>query len=115
MRLGPNFSLFLFLVLGYDPHFHVKVTKSKEILLKCKSQGWFPQPKVQQINSLEEEIPSVSDSQTQDKGDLFQVTASLLLRYPSEKNVTCSVWNPVLNQKKEEKLSISGQFSLPLY
>jgi hypothetical protein len=27
---------------------------------------------------------------------------------PSEKNVTFSVWNPVLNQKKEEQLSIAG-------
>ncbi|XP_015421493.1 PREDICTED: putative selection and upkeep of intraepithelial T-cells protein 1 homolog [Myotis davidii] len=41
---------------------------------------------------------------TQDKAGLFHVTTSLLLRETSQKNLTCSVWNPVLNQKKEEQL-----------
>jgi hypothetical protein len=115
MRLGPDISLFLFPVLGSDPHFHVEVTKSREILLECKSEGWFPLPKIQWINSWGEQIPSVSESQTQNKGGLFHVSASLLLKDPSPKNMTCSVWNPVLNQKKEEQISIAGQFSLPLY
>ncbi|XP_073937896.1 butyrophilin subfamily 1 member A1-like isoform X3 [Castor canadensis] len=94
-------------VLGSDPHFHVEVTKSREILLECKSEGWFPLPKIQWINSWGEQIPSVSESQTQNKGGLFHVSASLLLKDPSPKNMTCSVWNPVLNQKKEEQISIA--------
>lgn len=46
MGLEPYISLFLFPVLGLDPHFHVEVTKSREIQLECKSEGSFLQPKI---------------------------------------------------------------------
>ncbi|KAF5927063.1 hypothetical protein HPG69_018329 [Diceros bicornis minor] len=101
--------------LGSNPHFKVEVTESREIQLECKSEGWFPRPKVQCIDSQRGEVPAMSVSHTQDKGGLFQVTTSLLLRELSQKNLICSVWNPVLNQKKEEQLSIAGQFSLSLH
>lgn len=92
-------------VLGSHPQFHVEVTKSKQMQVVCTSEGWFPQPKVQWMDSEGAEIPAESETHTQDKGGLFHVTTSLLLREPSQKNLTCSVWNPVLNQRKEERLS----------
>uniref|UniRef100_G1Q3Y9 Ig-like domain-containing protein n=1 Tax=Myotis lucifugus TaxID=59463 RepID=G1Q3Y9_MYOLU len=95
--------------LGSRPQFHIEVTKSRELRLECKSEGWFPQPKVQWMDSEGEEIPADSETHTQDKGGLSHVTTSLLLREASQKNLTCSVWNPVLNQKKEEQFSIAGQ------
>ncbi|XP_066109803.1 butyrophilin subfamily 1 member A1-like isoform X2 [Saccopteryx bilineata] len=92
-------------VLGSNPQFCVEVTKSRQIRLECKSGGWFPKPKVRWMDSEGEEIPAETETYTQDKGGLFHVTTSLFLRESSQKNVTCSVWNPVLNQKKEEQLS----------
>lgn len=92
----------------------MEVTKFGEIQLECKSAGWFPQPVIQWINSQGKTIPSVSQTHSQDKRGLFQVTASLLLRNPSE-NVTCSIWNEVLNQKKEEQLSVAGERKTALY
>ncbi|XP_066216195.1 selection and upkeep of intraepithelial T-cells protein 4-like [Saccopteryx leptura] len=92
-------------VLGSNPQFCVEVTKSRQIRLECKSGGWFPKPRVQWMDSEGEEIPAETETYTQDKGGLFHVTTSLFLRESSQKNVTCSVWNPVLNQKKEEQLS----------
>ncbi|XP_005857315.1 PREDICTED: butyrophilin subfamily 1 member A1 isoform X2 [Myotis brandtii] len=91
--------------LGSRPQFHMEVTKSRELQLECKSEGWFPQPKVQWTDSEGGEIPADSETQTQDKGGLFHVTTSLSLRETSQKNLTCSVWNPVLNQKKREQFS----------
>ncbi|ELK30245.1 Butyrophilin subfamily 1 member A1 [Myotis davidii] len=100
--------------LGSHPQFHVEVTKSSQLRLECKSEGWFPLPKVQWMDSEGGEIPAQSETHTQDKGGLFHVTTSLVLREPSQKNLTCSVWNPVLNQKKEEQLSIAeGTCSSP--
>ncbi|XP_070281819.1 uncharacterized protein [Myotis yumanensis] len=93
--------------LGSNPQFHVEVTKSSQLRLECKSEGWFPQPKVQWMDSEGGEISAESETHTQDKGGLFHVTTSLLLREPSQKNLICSIWNPVLNQKKEEQLSIA--------
>ncbi|ELK31992.1 Butyrophilin subfamily 1 member A1 [Myotis davidii] len=100
--------------LGSRPQFHMEVTKSWELLLVCKSEGWFPQPKVQWMDSEGGEIPAESKTHTQDKAGLFHVTTSLLLREASQKNLTCSVWDPVLNQKKEEQFFIAGQFFSPL-
>ncbi|KAK1336172.1 LOW QUALITY PROTEIN: hypothetical protein QTO34_003975 [Cnephaeus nilssonii] len=93
--------------LGSHPQFHVEVTESRQMQVVCKSEGWFPQPKVQWMDSEGREIPAESETHTQDKGGLFHVTASLLLGETSQKNLTCSVWNPVLNQKKEEQFSIA--------
>lgn len=93
--------------LGSHPQFHVEVTESRQIQVVCKSEGWFPQPKVQWMDSEGREIPAESETHTQNKGGLFHVTTSLLLKETSQKNLTCSVWNPVLNQKKEEQLSIA--------
>ncbi|XP_014396602.1 PREDICTED: butyrophilin subfamily 3 member A2-like [Myotis brandtii] len=93
--------------LGSHPQFHVEVTRSSQLRLECKSEGWFPQPKVQWMDSEGREIPAESETHTQDKCGLFHVTTSLLLRETSQKNLTCSVWNPVLNQKKEEHFSIT--------
>ncbi|EPQ10841.1 Butyrophilin-like protein 2 [Myotis brandtii] len=90
--------------LGSHPQLLVEVTESQQLRLECKSEGWFPQPKVQWMDSEGGEIPAESETHTQDKGGLFHVTTSLLLRETSQKNLTCSVWNPVLNQKKEEQL-----------
>ncbi|KAK1336171.1 hypothetical protein QTO34_003974, partial [Cnephaeus nilssonii] len=98
--------------LGSHPQLLVEVTESRQLRLECKSEGWFPQPKAQWMESEGREIIAESETHTQDKGGLFHVTASLLLRETSQKNLTCSVWNPVLNQKKEEQFSIAGQFSL---
>ncbi|XP_070282982.1 selection and upkeep of intraepithelial T-cells protein 1-like isoform X2 [Myotis yumanensis] len=93
--------------LGSHPQFHVEVTKSRQLRLECKSEGWFPQPKVQWMDSEGGEIPAEPETHTQDNGGLFHVTTPLLLREASRKNLTCSVWNPVLNQKKEEQLLIT--------
>ncbi|KAK1336176.1 hypothetical protein QTO34_003979, partial [Cnephaeus nilssonii] len=98
-------------VLGSHPQLHVEVTKSRQKQVVCKSEGWFPQPKVQWMDSEGREIPAESETHTQDKDGLFHVTTSLLLSEPPQKKLTCSVWSPVLNQKKEERLS-TGQFSL---
>ncbi|KAM4846358.1 butyrophilin subfamily 1 member A1-like [Thomomys bottae] len=93
--------------MGSAPHFHVQISKPGEMRLECTSEGWFPLPKIQWTNSWGQEIPSVSETQTQDRNGLFQVTATLLLSEPAEVNMTCSVWNTVLNQRKEEKLCIA--------
>ncbi|XP_015422026.1 PREDICTED: butyrophilin-like protein 2, partial [Myotis davidii] len=88
--------------LGSHPQFHVEVIESRQTQVVCKSEGWFPQPKVQWMDSEGGKIPAESETHTQGEGGLFHVTTSLLLREASRKNLTCSIWNPVLNQKKEE-------------
>lgn len=102
-------------VLGSEPHFSVEITKSREIQLECKSEGWFPQPKMQWIDSHEGIIPNVSESHIRDKRGLFHSTILLLITETIQRNMTCSVWNPVLNQGKEGQLCIAVSSSSSLF
>ncbi|KAM7086213.1 butyrophilin subfamily 1 member A1-like [Molossus nigricans] len=94
-------------VLGSNPHFHVQVTDSGITEVVCKSEGWFPQPQVQWLDSEGEEIPAES-SHIQHKRGMFHVTTSLSFREPFQQSVLCSVWNPLLKQKKEQQLFIAA-------
>lgn len=94
-------------VLGSNPHFHVKVTDSGQTEVVCKSEGWFPWPQVQWMDSEGREILAESKTQFQYKGGMFHVITSLFLREPFQKSVLCSIGNPLLKQKKEQLLSIA--------
>ncbi|KAM7087372.1 selection and upkeep of intraepithelial T-cells protein 1-like [Molossus nigricans] len=98
-------------VLGSNPEFHVKVTDSGKTEVVCKSEGWFPQPQVQWLDSEGEEIPAES-SHIQHKHGMFYVTTSLSFREPFQQRVCCSVCNPLLKQKKEQQLYITALLDL---
>ncbi|XP_055972222.1 butyrophilin subfamily 1 member A1-like [Sorex fumeus] len=94
-------------VLGSDPHFSIAVAKLSHIQLECKAENWFPQPKMQLMDSHGMIIQNVSESQNQDQRGLFHATISLLVTETLQETMTCSVWNPVLNQEKKRQLSVS--------
>lgn len=94
-------------VLGSNPHFHVKFTNSGQTEVVCKSESWFPRPQVQWMDSEGGEIPAESETHIQYKHGMFHVITSLFLREPFQKSVLCSIRNPLLNQKKEQLLSIA--------
>lgn len=115
MSLEPDISLFLFPVLSVDPHFHVEVTKSREIQLECNSGGLFLQPKVWWMYLQGGKIPAVSESQIQNKSALFHVTSSLLFREPSQKNLICSFYLEPSTESEKGRTIVHSRsvFSFP--
>lgn len=87
----------------------MEVQESGEIQLECTSMGWYPEPWVQWRTPKGEEFPSMSESKSPNEEGLFTVAASVIIRDPSVKNVSCYVRNLLLGQEKEVEISIPGQ------
>uniref|UniRef100_A0A8C3WDZ6 Butyrophilin subfamily 1 member A1 n=1 Tax=Catagonus wagneri TaxID=51154 RepID=A0A8C3WDZ6_9CETA len=96
--------------VGSDPHIHMEVQESGAIRLECTSVGWYPEPLVQWRTPKGEEFPSMSESRSPDEEGLFTVAASVVIRDPSVKNVSCYVRNLLLGQEKEAEISIPAPF-----
>ncbi|KAM9273609.1 LOW QUALITY PROTEIN: butyrophilin subfamily 3 member A2-like [Morus bassanus] len=73
--------------------------------LTCKSQGWFPEPKVVWLNSKgqtgKEEVTTQS---TKTSSGIFDVVSSMNLEPGSDKEVSCRVVNNLLNATCESVL-----------
>ncbi|XP_070441261.1 butyrophilin subfamily 1 member A1 isoform X1 [Equus przewalskii] len=96
--------------LGSDPHIHMEVQESGEIWLQCTSVGWYPEPQVQWRTPKGEKFPSMSEARNPDEEGLFTVTASVVIRDTSMKNVSCCIQNLLLGQEKEGEISIPAPF-----
>ncbi|NXG65637.1 BT3A2 protein, partial [Hemiprocne comata] len=79
--------------------------------LTCKSQGWFPEPKVVWLNSRgqprEEEVTTQS---IKTSSGVFDVVSSINLQPGSDQEVSCRVVNSLLNTTCESRVWISGVF-----
>ncbi|KAF3815402.1 hypothetical protein GH733_016784 [Mirounga leonina] len=94
--------------LGSDPHIHMEVRENGEVWLECTSVGWYPEPQVQWRTSEGEKFPSTSESRNPDEEGLFTVAASVIIRDPFMKNISCCIRNLLLGQQKEVDISIPG-------
>ncbi|EHA99706.1 Butyrophilin subfamily 1 member A1 [Heterocephalus glaber] len=96
--------------LGSDPHISMEVQESGEIWLQCTSVGWYPEPHVQWRTPTGEKFLSTSESRSPDQDGLFTVAASVIIRDTSLENVSCCIRNLLLDQQKEEGISLSAPF-----
>ncbi|XP_025842300.1 butyrophilin subfamily 1 member A1 isoform X3 [Vulpes vulpes] len=92
--------------LGSDPYIRMEVQESGEVRLECTSVGWYPEPQIQWRTSEGEKFSSTSESRNPDEEGLFSVAASVVIRDPSMKNVTCCIQNLLLGQQKEVDILI---------
>ncbi|KAM6107555.1 butyrophilin subfamily 3 member A2-like [Phoenicopterus ruber ruber] len=79
--------------------------------LTCKSQGWFPEPKVVWLNSKgqtrKEEVMTQS---IKTSSGVFDVVSSMNVEPGSDKDVSCRVVNNLLNTMCESRVLISDDF-----
>uniref|UniRef100_A0A452RMG7 Butyrophilin subfamily 1 member A1 n=1 Tax=Ursus americanus TaxID=9643 RepID=A0A452RMG7_URSAM len=76
----------------------------------CKASGWFPKPEVRWKALSGEKFLTFSETHFQDPEGLFSVEATLVVRDSSSGNVTCSLLNPILSQKKAMAIIIPEDF-----
>ncbi|XP_006875721.1 PREDICTED: uncharacterized protein LOC102812627 [Chrysochloris asiatica] len=96
--------------VGSDPQVHIEGLEEDGIRVVCKASGWFPKPQVQWRDPSRKKFQAFSEAHDQDAEGLFSVEASLVVRDSSVRNVTCSVFNPVLNQEKVKVIFIPEPF-----
>ncbi|XP_072493697.1 butyrophilin-like protein 2 isoform X2 [Notamacropus eugenii] len=86
--------------LGTAPHIRMERPVNKRIRLVCTSRGWFPEPQAK-WRYVGREEPLSSKTQILVIDGLFHVEMSLMIREDSSgRNVSCSIYNPILDEEK---------------
>ncbi|NP_001163808.1 butyrophilin subfamily 1 member A1 isoform X1 [Rattus norvegicus] len=96
--------------VGSDPYISMKVQENGDMELECTSSGWYPEPQVQWRTANREMLPPTSESRNPDTEGLFTVTASMMIRDNSIKNMSCCIQNILLGQGKEVEISLPAPF-----
>lgn len=107
-KIKVSFSL---IAVGSDPYISMKVQENGNMELECTSSGWYPEPRVQWRTANREMLPPTSESRNPDTEGLFTVTASMMIRDNSIKNMSCCIQNILLGQGKEVEISLPGQWN----
>ncbi|XP_045651523.1 butyrophilin subfamily 1 member A1-like isoform X1 [Ursus americanus] len=96
--------------VGSGPQVHIQGPEEDGVRVVCMASGWFPKPQVQWRALSGEKFLTFSETHAQDPEGLFSVEAALVVRDSSSGNVTCSVLNPILGQKKGMAIFIPEPF-----
>ncbi|XP_027991201.2 butyrophilin-like protein 9 [Eptesicus fuscus] len=96
--------------MGSDPHISLEGFKKEGIQLRCSSSGWYPKPQAQWRGHLGQCLPPEFEAITQDARGLFSLETSVVVQGGAHSNVSCSIQNPVLLQKKEFVVQIADVF-----
>ncbi|KAM9694641.1 butyrophilin-like protein 9 [Trichechus inunguis] len=96
--------------MGSDPHISLEGFKEGGIHLRCSSSGWYPKPMAQWRGHQGQCLPPESEAIIQDARGLFNLETSVLLQGGAQSNVSCSIQNTLLVQKKEFVVQIADVF-----
>ncbi|XP_078224260.1 butyrophilin subfamily 2 member A2 isoform X4 [Callithrix jacchus] len=94
---------------GSKPLIEIKIQEDGSILLECISRGWYPEPLTVWRDPSGEVMPALKEDSTRDADGLFIVTTAVIIRDRSVRNMSCSVNNTLLGQKKESVIFIPEQ------
>ncbi|XP_075854905.1 butyrophilin-like protein 9 isoform X2 [Microcebus murinus] len=93
--------------LGSDPHIFLEGFKKGGIQLRCSSSGWYPKPKAQWRDHQGQCLPPESEAIIQDAQGLFSLETSVVVRGGAHGNLSLSILNLLLGQKKEFVVQIA--------
>ncbi|CAK6445122.1 unnamed protein product [Pipistrellus nathusii] len=96
--------------MGSDPHISLEGFEKEGIQLRCSSSGWYPKPQAQWRGHRGQCLPPEFEAITQDARGLFSLETSVVVQGGAHSNVSCSIQNPVLFQKKEFVVQIADEF-----
>ncbi|XP_070954051.1 butyrophilin-like protein 9 isoform X2 [Macaca nemestrina] len=97
--------------LGSDPHLSLEGFKEGGIQLRLRSSGWYPKPKAQWRDHQGQCLSPEFEAIVWDAQGLFSLETSVVVREGAFSNVSLSIQNLLLNQKKEFVVQIAGVFS----
>nr|XP_002744522.2 butyrophilin-like protein 9 isoform X1 [Callithrix jacchus]XP_035146715.1 butyrophilin-like protein 9 isoform X1 [Callithrix jacchus] len=95
---------------GSEPHFSLEGSKEGGIQLRLRSSGWYPKPNAQWRNHQGQCLPPEFEAIVQDSQGLFSLETSVIVREGALSNVTLSIQNLLLSQKKEYVVQIADVF-----
>ncbi|KAM6185067.1 LOW QUALITY PROTEIN: butyrophilin-like protein 1 [Rhynchocyon petersi] len=95
--------------IGSTPEVQIQGPKEEGVHVVCMTPGWFPKPQVQWRDLSGEKFLVFSESHTDTQG-LFHVESSLVVKDSTARNVTCSIFNPIMGQEKAKAIFIPEPF-----
>uniref|UniRef100_A0A8C9BAS1 Butyrophilin like 9 n=1 Tax=Phocoena sinus TaxID=42100 RepID=A0A8C9BAS1_PHOSS len=96
--------------LGSDPYISLEGFKQGGIQLRCSSSGWYPKPQSQWTDHQGRCLPPETEVIVKDAQGLFSLETSVVVQGGAHSNVSCSIQNPLLGQKKEFVVQIADVF-----
>ncbi|XP_030673281.1 butyrophilin subfamily 2 member A1 isoform X5 [Nomascus leucogenys] len=97
--------------LGSKPHVEMRGHEDGGIRLECTSGGWYPKPlTVWRDPYGGGVVPALKEVSMPDTDGLFMVTTAVIIRDKSVRNMSCSINNTLLGQKKESVIFIPESF-----
>ncbi|XP_062954305.1 butyrophilin subfamily 2 member A2-like [Cynocephalus volans] len=96
--------------LGSKPVIEMKGHEDGGIRLECTSGGWYPEPRAVWRDPYGEVMPALEEAYTADADGLFTVTTAVIIVDSSVRNMSCSINNTLLGQKKETVIFIPESF-----
>uniref|UniRef100_A0A2K5CTY0 Butyrophilin like 9 n=1 Tax=Aotus nancymaae TaxID=37293 RepID=A0A2K5CTY0_AOTNA len=95
---------------GSEPHLSLEGSKEGGIQLRLRSSGWYPKPKAQWRNHQGQCLPPEFEAIVRDSQGLFSLETSVIVREGALSNVSLSIQNLLLGQKKEYVVQIADVF-----
>ncbi|XP_037769495.1 butyrophilin subfamily 1 member A1 isoform X3 [Chelonia mydas] len=86
--------------MGSDPHISVDGHQDGGIRVVCQSAGWHPEPEAQWKDHHGKLLSPASEKISKETNGLFQTQISIVITEDSNRNLSCSVRNPLVNQEK---------------
>ncbi|XP_025844764.1 butyrophilin-like protein 9 isoform X3 [Vulpes vulpes] len=100
--------------LGSDPHISLEGFKEGGIQLRCSSSGWYPKPQAQWKDHKGQCLSPEMEAIVQDTQSLFNLETSVVVQGDAHNNVSCSIQNSFLIQKKEFTIQIAERLQTEL-
>ncbi|KAM9263895.1 butyrophilin subfamily 1 member A1-like [Morus bassanus] len=94
-------------VSGSSPLLSVEDYQDGGIRVGCRATGWYPKPEMLWRDFQGQQLPSFTQSDSQDQDGFFQVDKSIVIQRNTKQNVSCSVRNTRLPQEKDSTIYIS--------
>ncbi|XP_049649074.1 butyrophilin subfamily 1 member A1-like [Accipiter gentilis] len=94
-------------VSGSSPLLSVEDYQDRGIRVGCRASGWYPKPEMLWRDFQGRQLPSFTESSSQDPDGFFEVEKSIVIQRNAKQNVSCSVRNTRLPQQKDLTVSIS--------
>ncbi|XP_032061118.1 uncharacterized protein LOC116500281 [Aythya fuligula] len=94
-------------VSGSSPLLSVEDYQDGGIRVGCRAAGWYPKPEMLWRDFQGQQLPSFTESTSQDKNGFFQVEKTIIIHKNSKQNLSCSVQNTRLPQEKDSSIYIS--------
>ncbi|XP_037771137.1 butyrophilin subfamily 1 member A1 [Chelonia mydas] len=89
---------------GTAPHISVEDYQDGGIRVVCRSVGWYPQPEVLWRDASGQHLPLLSETNSKEANELFDIENSIVITENSHQNLSCVVRSTHTNQKKESTL-----------